>query len=197
MAKEDIILGSGVLWYANVGTANPDETSVAYGASWGAGWTSLGETLTPVVLTWEESRKAVRTQQTLGAVKEYRTEVNPTVKTTLGELTGDNLALVLGGTNTDTAAGASQKGFSQVKAGADVVVATKKFGFETLRVDSTGAKQPVRFFFHIGSIAPDGDAAFDKENETGLPVVITVYEDTSQPAGEEFMTVDIVTAPAT
>lgn len=195
MAKEDIVLGSGKLWYAPTGTANPGETTVAYGAAW-TNWTSLGDTLTPVVLTVAEERKAVRTQQSLGVVKELRTQMEITLKTTLAELTGANLAMVLNGTNTNTAAGSSQKAFSQVTVGKDVQVDTYKFGFESLRVDSTGVKQPVRYFFHIGSIAPDGDQAFDKENETGLPVVITVYEDTSQSAGSEFMVVDIVTAPA-
>ena len=195
MAKEDIVLGSGKLWYAPTGTAIPDETSVAYGAAW-TNWTALGDTLTPAVLTFAEERRAVKTQQSLGIVKELRTDIAITVKTTLADMTGVNLAMVLNGTNTATAAGASQKAFSQVKVGKDVQVDTYKFGFETLRVDSTGVKQPVRYFFHIASIAPDGDMAFDKENETGIPVVITVYEDASQAAGSEFMTIDIVTAPA-
>ncbi len=196
MTKENVILGSGKLWYAPLATANPDETSVAYGAAW-TSWTSLGDTLTPMVLGYSDTRKAVKTQQALGVVKEYRTDVAITLKTTLAELSGANLALVLGGTNTNTAAGASQKGFSQVKAGRDFVVDTYKFGFETLRVDTAGVSQPLRFFFHVGSIMPDGDMSFDKENETGVPVVITVYEDTSQSAGQEFMVVDIVTAAAT
>ncbi len=195
MAKEDILLGSGKLWYAPTGTASPDETSVAYGAAW-SNWTALGDTLTPAVLTFAEERRAIKTQQSLGIVKQMRTDVAITVKATLADLTGGNLALVLNGANTSTAAGASQKAFSQVKVGKDVQVDTYKFGFETLRVDSTGVKQPVRYFFHIGSIAPDGDMAFDKETETGLPILITVYEDASQTAGQEFMIVEIVTAPA-
>lgn len=194
--KEDIVLGSGELWYAPTTTANPDETTVAYGATW-SNWISLGDVLTPMVLSYADTRKAVKTQQSLGPIKEYRTDVAITLKTTLAELTGANLALVLGGVNADTNAGAAQKAFSQVKAGKDFVVDTYKFGFETLRVAADGSSQPVRFFFHIGSIAPDGDVAFDKENETGVPVVITVYEDTTQAAGSEFMIVDIVTAAAT
>jgi hypothetical protein len=197
MAKEDIVLGAGSLWYAPVATANPDETTVAYGAAWGGSWASFGDTLTPVVFTPNEVRKGVKTQQSLGPRKRYRTAMEPTVKTTLAELTGANLALVLGGTNTTTAAGASQKGFSAVDVGHDVVVDTYKFGFETLRVDSAGVSQPVRYFFHIGDIMIDGDSAFDKENETGVPVLITVHQDTSQAVGEQFMKIEIVTAAAT
>jgi hypothetical protein len=197
MAKEDIVLGAGSLWYAPVATANPDETTIGYGTAWGGAWVSLGDVLTPMVLTYTDTRKAIKTQQSLGVIKEYRTDVAIMLKTTLAELTGANLALVLNGTNTATAAGASQKAFSAIAVGNDVVVDTKKFGFETLRVDSTGASQPMRYFFHVGSIGPDGDMAFDKENETGLPVVITIYEDITQSAGAEFMAVDIVTAAAT
>tara|TARA_R110000868_G_scaffold27521_3_gene104319 strand:- start:956 stop:1552 length:597 start_codon:yes stop_codon:yes gene_type:complete len=197
MAKEDIVLGAGTLWYAPTATANPDETTVAYGAAWGGAWASLGDVLTPMVLSYADTRKAIKTQQSLGVIKEYRTDVAITLKTTLAEMTGANLALVLGGASADTAAGSAQKAFSALTVGNDVVVDTYKFGFETLRVDSTGASQPVRFFFHIGSIGPDGDMAFDKENETGVPVVITIYEDTSQSAGEQFMAVDIVTAAVT
>ncbi len=195
MAKEDIILGKGELYYAPVATANPDETTVAFGGTW-TSWTSLGQTLEPLTLTWNEERKSIKTQQTLGKIRQVRTSREPQLKTVLAEHTGAILALVHGGTNTDTAAGASQKGFSQVVIGAETMVSTYKFGFETLRVTSAGVKQPVRYFFHMGSIGPDGDSAFDKENETGIPVIIEVYEDTSQTDGQEFMAIDIVTAPA-
>lgn len=196
MAKEDIILGEGTLYYAPTGTANPDETTVAFGGTW-TSWTSLGQTLEPLSMSWNEERKAIKTQQTMGKVREFRTGRDPQLKTVLAEHTGAILALIHGGANADTAAGASQKGFSQVTIGNEPVVSTYKFGFETLRVDSTGTKQPVRYFFHIGSIGPDGDSTWDKENETGIPVMIEVYEDTTQSAGSEFMVIDIVTAAAT
>jgi hypothetical protein len=196
MAKEDIILGEGTLYYAPTGTANPDETSVEFGGTWSS-WTSLGDTLEPLTLTWNEERKAIKTQQTMGKVREFRTSREPRLTTVLAEHTGAILALIHDGTNTDTAAGASQKAFSAVTVGNEPVVSTYKFGFESVRVDSTGTKQPVRYFFHIGSIGPDGDSSWDKENETGLPIAIEVYEDTSQSAGEEFMVVHTVTAAAT
>lgn len=195
MANADIILGVGTLYYAPTGTANPDETSVGYGTAWSS-WTSLGTTLDALTLNYADTLKDVRVQQKLGVIKRFRTEVGITAKTKLAEHTGAILALLTGGTNTDTAAGASQKAFSQVTAGDDPAIDEYKFGFETYRVDSAGTKQPVRYFFHKGHIRIDGDVNFDRENETGVPVVIEVLEDTSQSAGSEFMVVDIVTAPA-
>jgi len=196
MSKEDIILGEGTIYYAPTGTANPDETTVAYGTAWSS-WTSLGQTLEPLTLTWNEERKAIKTQQSMGKLREFRTSREPVLKTVLAEHTGAKLALIHGGTNTDTAAGAAQKGYSEVKIGVEPVVATYKWGFEGVRVSSDGVKQPVRYFFHVGTIGPDGDSTWDKENETGIPIVINVHEDTTQSAGEEFMVIQVVTAAST
>jgi len=196
MAKEDIILGKGQLYYAPLATANPDETTVAYGGTW-TSWTSMGTTLEALTLTISEDRKDIKTQQSLGTLRQFRTSRDISLKTVLAEMTGANLALIHGGTNADTAAGAAQKGFSQVTVGDQPVVTAYKWAFEGVRVGSDGVKQPVRYFFHAGSIGPDGDSAFDKENPTGLPIVITVFEDTSQAAGSEFMVVEIVNAAIT
>lgn len=197
MATQDILVGSGVLWYAATGTANPDETTVAYGAAWGGTWTSAGDTFGALVLNFNEERITVTTQQRLGPLREFRTAVAPTLRGALAEHTGANLALLTGGTSTPTAAGASQKGYTSVTIGNDKLPVYRKFGFETLRVQNDGTKQPVRYFFHVGTIMPDGDINFDKEGETQLPFTITIHEDTSQAAGSEFMAIEIVTAAAT
>ena len=41
MAVTDILVSPAKIWYSPLATALPDETSVAAGASWGAGWIDL------------------------------------------------------------------------------------------------------------------------------------------------------------
>src|SRR3990172_4612490 len=171
MAKEDIILGAGKLYYAAVGATDPDETSVAYDGSWGGSWTSLGNTLGPARVTIEEDRKKVFVEQRLGPVKSRRTRQEAMIRTILAEHTGVNLALLWGGANTDTAAGASQKAYSEILAGGQPVPLEKRIGLETVYVDSSGNKLPVRYFFHICTVQPDGELAIDKANETGIPIL--------------------------
>lgn len=45
----NIMVVSAQVYILATGTALPDETSVVAGATWGAGWTDLGYTLTPLV----------------------------------------------------------------------------------------------------------------------------------------------------
>ena len=196
MAKEDIVLGYGKLYYAPLATANPDETTVAFDAAW-TSWTALGDTLEPVRFNLNEERVDVMTQQSQGILKRYRTVRKPTVRTVLAEHVGATLAMIWGGTNVITAAGAAQKAFNELKVGNEPIVSTYKFGLEVLYVASAGSKQAVRYFWNIGDIAPDGDTTYDKAKEAGIPILINVFEDTGAAAGEEFMTMQVITSPVT
>lgn len=196
MAKEDIVLGYGKLYYAALGTANPDETSVAFDAAWSS-WTALGDTLEPVRFNMNDEWVDISTQQSMGDLKSYRTDRKPTIRTVLAEHVGATLALIWGGTNLNTAAGAAQKAYSEIKVGNEPVVSTYKVGLEVLYVASAGSKQSVRYFWDICAFMPDGDTVYDKKKETGIPVLIKVYENTGATAGVEFMTTHIVTGPVT
>lgn len=197
MAVENILATYAKIWYAPVGTAIPDETSVAYGASWGGSWAYLGDTLTPLTVGTSTTKRQVKVQQSTAPVKEFMTGQEFTLKTVLAEHTPGAYNLLWQGTLTATAAGASQKAYSELVFGGESAIPQYKWGFEILYQDTNGVNHPWRYIFHKGSVSQDGDLEFDRENEKGIPVSITILSDTSLPLGEQGGVIQFVTAPAT
>lgn len=199
MAVEDILIGPVTAYYAPVGETLPDETSVAYGGSWGGNWVSLGYTKEDTPLSWnlEKSGKMVGAQQTILKLKQVWTEETLAVETTLIESTADNMELAMEGTVTDTAAGAGQKGFSKLEGGGQYLPDTYCFGFEGMRVMSDGTQQPVRLFVWKGVMMVGGALEFGKDDETGIPIHIDALADTSKSANKQLFYIEIVTAAAT
>lgn len=199
MADSDILIGPGKIWYAPTGEANPDETTVAYGASWGGNWASLGDFLegNGVTISLDEEFTKVYTEQSTAPVAAVRTKREAMLKATLAEHSVTNMALVLDGTAATTAAGASQKGYTDIPVGSGSTVDFYKWGIEGFRYDSAGTAQPVRYFFHKGYIRLAGDISMSKANPTGVPVEITLLADRSQSAGSEIGLWQQVTAAAT
>lgn len=195
MAVQDIIVSPATIWYASVGTALPDETSIAVGASWGGSWTNLGYTLEPVQVSLDTETFSLTVEQMTIPVRQIRTAVNISFSTTLAELTGENLALVTDGTKVTTAAGVGQKGFDEITVNAGKTnVSLYAFGIEGVRVTNANVRVPVRIFIPRGSITTNGDISFAKGAGVGIPVVITALADTSNGTG---LVIHNVTAPAT
>jgi hypothetical protein len=197
MAAADILMSKAQVYYAPVGESLPDETSVAYGGSWGGNWTSAGFTSAPVSMEWAEQRVGADIQQALGEIKDWRVGESALLRTMLPELTGAALALLLHGTNSDTAAGASQKAFSRLQAGGQFIVAQKAVGLEGYRPDSAGTLQPIRLFFYKASFMLDRSVQWSKRDVMGLPIIIKTYPDETKTVGVQLMEWHIVTAPAT
>lgn len=199
MADADILIGPGRILYAATGTANPDETTVAYGASWGVGWTSLGDFLegSGVTISLDEEFTKVYTEQSTAPVAAVRTKREAMLKATLAEHSVVNMALIIGTSASTTAAGASQKGYSDINIGSESTVDYYKWGIEGFRYDSSGTAQPVRYFFHKGFVRLAGDIGFSKSDPTGVPIEITVLADRSQSTGQEIGLWQQVTAAAT
>lgn len=196
MAAADILMSKAQIYYAPVGEALPDETSVAYGAAWGGNWTSLGFTSAPVTMEWVEQRVGADIQQALGEIKDWRVDERAVLRTMLPELTGASLALLLHGTNTNTVAGAGQKAYSRIQAGGQPIVTQKAVGLEGYRPDSAGTLQPVRLFFFKASFMLDRSVAWSKRDVMGLPIVIRTYPDETKTVGQQLLEWHIVTAPA-
>lgn len=200
MADQDILIGPGKLWRAPLDTANPDESTVAYGASWGGSWVDMADLLegNPVVLSITEDFTKVYTEQSTAPKNAVRTRREVMIKCTLAEHSVTNMALVLQGTAATTAAaGGGQKGYSEIPFGTESEVDFYKWGIEAFRKDSNDTKQPVRWFLHKGYIRLAGDINYAKQNPTGIPVEITILGDGDQAAGEELGILQIVTAAAT
>lgn len=198
MADADILIGPGKIYYAPTGETNPDETSIDYNADWGGNWTSLGDLLEGegVRLTIEEEFTKVYTEQSTSPKNAVRYRREVMIKATLAEHSITNMGLVLDGTASATAAGASQKGYTDIPFGTNSDVDFYKWGIEGApRKDSAGTDQPNRYFFHKGYIRLDGDINSSKQDPTGVPIEIVLLGDGSQAAGEELGTWQIVTAP--
>ncbi len=197
MAVADILMTRTKIYYAPVGESLPDETSVAYGASWGGNWTALaGLTAAPVSMDWVERRAGANVQEALGEVKDWRVDEAAILRTLLPEFLGASLALLVHGTNTNQNAGVGQKAWSRVQAGGQPIVTQRALGLEGYRPDSAGTLQPVRWFFFLASFMLDRGTQFSKSDVSGLPVMIKTYPDPTKTVGQQLFEVHVITAPA-
>lgn len=197
MAVTDILVTPATIYYAPVGEALPDETSVGYGDAWGGNWTNLGYTLEPVSLSYETTTFELEVEQITLPVRRVRTGETVMIETTLAEMTATNLALVVDGSSTTTAAGVGQVGWDEILAGGSVDLSEYAFGFEGFRVTSANVRLPVRVFFYKGNAVLNGQLTFAKGAGAGIPIQIKALPDTTQAAGEQILVIHNVTAVAT
>lgn len=196
---DDVLVGGGNLLYAPKGTTLPDETTVDVNdfASWPSGWIHLGYTGDAPTFNYTYDVFEVPAEQSLSPIKRKKNSEALTISTNLLQFDGDHLALATGGTNTDTAAGASQKAYSRVVGGGDTSLDEYMFALEGQREDANGDLQPVRFFVYRATIRANGDIAFAKAAATAIPVQIEALNDDTKSAGSNLYEAHIVTAPAT
>lgn len=193
MATEDIVIGYAKIWYAPVGEAFPDETSVAYGASLGGNWKYLGDTTEPATLNVDRNVFQVEIQQSNVPVKESITKQTLALKTTLAEHTITHLQLAFLGTASSTPSGSGQKPYSQLQFGGETNPAYYAWVLEALYQTSGNVNEPIRYMFWKGSLTLDGNIPFDKGAVAGIPINITVLADTSKPTGYQTGIIQIVT----
>jgi hypothetical protein len=196
----DVLIGPGRLYRAPVATANPDESTVAFGAAWGGSWTEMGDFPegSPLSIGMAEEVYKVYSEQLTSALAVSRTRREAMVKGSLLELSIANWAVVLQGTAEPTAAaGGGQKGYSEIPFGSQADVTLYKWGIEALRVDDDNVNQPVRWFFHKGFMRMTGEVAYAKTKESAIAFEITILGDLTQTSGEELGILQIVTEQAT
>lgn len=200
MADQDILIGPGKLYRAPLATANPDESTVAFGEAWGGSWTYMGDFIEDqnIVLSIAEEFTKVYTELSTAPKNAVRTRREIMVKGQLAEHSVANMAVLLQGTAEDTpAGGGGQKGYSEIPFGTQSDIDFYKWGIEASRKDEHGNDQPVRWFLHKGYIRLAGDLAYAKKKPTGIPIEIVILGDGTQSAGEELGILQIVTAAAT
>ena len=192
----NIIKSGAVLWYAPVGEAEPDETTVAFGASWGGNWAQVGFTKAPLVFAYEDERLEIQVEEHLGPLDEWRIAEHARFETVLAELEADYMALMTGGTVTNTSAGASQKAFEELPVGGTALITKYAWGIEGLHVSSTGVSHPLRIFIARGTAKLNGTLEFSKKTDdyVGMPILIQALADNAS-SGRMFK-FQRVTAPA-
>lgn len=194
------MLGKGKLYRAPLATANPDESTVAYGAAWGGSWTDMGDFPegSPITVAITEEVYKAYSEQKAVAQAITRTRKECKIKGALFDHTVANMAIVLDGTaETTAAAGGGQKGFSEIPFGSSPDVTLYKWGVEARLVDDAGNELPARWFFHKGFFRTTGDIAYAKTKETMIGFEIEVIGDNTQSAGEDLGILQLVTAVAT
>jgi hypothetical protein len=196
MAATDIMIAPANIWYSATGTTLPDETTVAFGASWGAGWTNFGYTLNPVELSYEIETFELEVEQIANIVKRQKTKETMTVETTLAELTATNLKLAMGSSQTvsTTAAGAAQHGYEELKGGGEIYLPEYQVGFEGYILDPTNRQMPVRLFLYRCNIVLNGKLSFAKKAAAGVPLQIMALADTAKTSGQQLFSFQRVTA---
>ena len=192
----NILAAPAAVWISPTGTALPDETTVAAGASWGGSWTDLGFTASPLALGAEIEELELEVEQVPAAVGAIATKRALSLEVTLAEFTAANLkiALAVGNTITTVAAGASQHGFDTLKAGALVTMPVYQLGFEAVAVDASGNKLVKRVFIYKAIPKLGGKLEFSRKSQVGIPLQIMALADTTKTAGEDMIEIQNVTA---
>ena len=130
-------------------------------------------------------------------MKKFRVGETARASTTLGEVNGTNLVLLMPGAASDVAAGSGQKGWTEYSVGGSLTVTEKAIGFEGFRMDAAGNQQPVRVFFWKVVLTLTGDIVFGRNEQMTLGMAIEALEDQGKTVGQRLMKVHIITAPAT
>lgn len=195
MPVADILVGPVNVWYSAVGTALPSINTVAVGASWGAGWTNPGLTLTPLALNYESDQSKMEVEQYPSPINISRTAESMLLETTLAEFTAANLKTALAGTGaiTTVAAGASVHASDTYSFGGDITLPQLQWGFETWALDASNNKLPKRWFIYKAVATLGGKVEFSKKNTLGIPLKLMALCDTSKAAGAQLCQVQIVT----
>jgi len=195
----DVLLGPGHLWRAPIGTAVPDETTVAFGADWGGTWVDMGDFPegSPISLSLAEEVYKVYSEQITVALGVTRTRREALITGSLLEHTVANMAALLQATAAVTPPGGAQKGFSEIPFGGPPDVTLYKWGIEALRVDANNVNQPVRWFFHKGFMRMTGEIAYAKTKETAIAFEIAILGDITLPNASNLGILQIVTSAAT
>jgi hypothetical protein len=191
-----IVKSNAVLWYAPVGEAVPDETSIDAGDAWGGNWARLGATKEPVTVLYEDEEAEVNVEEYLPPVQRFRISESLTLETVLAELDADYLALMTEGTVSKTAAAGGQKGFEQLPIGNTAFRTDYAWGIEGVFEDSSGNDHPVRIFLYRGTARLAGELSFSKRDDdyTGVPIEIKALTDSGTPG--QLLIFQRVTAPA-
>lgn|SRR5574341_651930 len=195
MAVEDILIGGATVRRAPVGTATPNQNTVAWGAAWGGAWIDMGMTNGPLAWNHAIEDYDVKPQQYIGTVKRQRTNEDLMLETSLIEILGDNLAQGTGGTVTQTAQSVGVKARTDLSFGGEFTYTPQMWGFEGLYVATDGSKQPVRLYIWKATSVLNGALQFAKAAEVGIPLQIKALVDTSKAVGVNLAKLEIMKTP--
>lgn len=196
MAVGDILIAPATVYRAPYGEALPSGDTIDYGEAWGGNWVNVGYTLTPVSVGWTQELFELEVEQETTPVISLRVKQEAMIETTLAELTGANLNLVLDGVLTTVVAGAGVRGKETVKAGGKTSITNYAWGFEGFfKLDTV--QLPVRVFLYKATANLNGQLQFGKRVAAGIPLQVKGLTDTTKTAGQRVIEIQKITAKAT
>lgn len=165
----EILVGVGTIYVAPAGTAMPALTAAPSGT-----WVSLGETEGGVTVRKTQNIETFSSDQRTGKVKAVRTEEGVEIETNAHENTLENLANVINGTVTDTAAGSGTIGKRSLKlhSGAEVTEYAVLY-----RGDSPYGNYPGQYYVPRGYFDDDVEMEYTKDGKTLIPFKFIALED--------------------
>ena len=173
-----ITLSTAQVWYASAGSTFP-ANSTAVGASWGAEWTKLGYTESPVTFEYSFDIVEADIQESLAVVKRAKSKEAAMLETVIAELDLNQFKLAMEGTVSATGSPANDT----MDMGGYNTLTERAWGFEGTWVNSSGTGYPVRLFIYKGSSQAGGQLAWDKAKYLGLPLKIKALADMTKTQG--------------
>lgn len=196
----NIVKSGAWLYNAPIAEANPDETTVDYGADWGGNWVRVGFTKAPLSAAYDSEEFDIEVEEELAAVKRKRVKESGTWETVLAELTAEYLQLAASNQDavSETAAAAAQKGYEETGLGGEPELTEKKWGIEGLFINASGDLEPIRIFMHKGTARLNGPLEFSQKTTdyVGISIQIKALADTTQSAGRKLWIFQRVVAEA-
>ena len=196
MAVSDIIITPCKIYYAAVGATAPADT-VAAGGAWPSSWTALGYTGTPLSVEIKRDPAVADIQESLTPIQRGFKKESLIAETTLAEFLTSQVALILSGTYSQTAAGAGQPAKDEL-VGGDVTSATERcWGFEGSYISAAGVTHPIRFYIWRGVAEMGCKLEFGKSENTGTTLRVVANPDMGKAAGQRLFKLVKITAAAT
>lgn len=172
-----VISGRNFLIYSKVhdqSNALPAD-SVAYGSAW-SGWTDRGYTNGGLQFAMNLERGEIRVDQEFFPVHTPITGANITLSTELAEFTPRNLQLAAGfGAVTDTAAGASVYGTSELAISSAFADQALSWGYDIQKPDG----RPLRIIIFKGRATGSPSPQVTPDNPATIALEIAALVDTS------------------
>ena len=186
----NLLKTSAEVWVAPLGTALPDKT-IAAGASWGTGWSSLGVTDTPLAFKYTEERFQWKPDQYTAPIDERVTSQSAMFETTIGEFTLTQLGDMLGET---VVAGTDE---NTLTINTRRLVTKYAIGFEGVQYNASDEAVPVRVFVSRATMKLNGDLSFSGNDDakTGMPLQVTALADPAN-SGKLFVMHQVTAPPA-
>lgn len=186
----NVVVGSGIMYVAPIGTALPDVDGSVYPIVWGAGWEQVGYTDDGVEITYSPTYKDIEVDEELSPVQVILVKESATIMAKLAEATILNMNRAISASLYSSSSAAAND-IIRLDFGSGVSEEVM-VGFEGPAPGSTGLTR-VFIAYRAKSVASVGQK-YSRQDKVILPLELRILADSTQDAGKRLgMMVDIGT----